>query len=534
MTEALQSRAAVIAACEVSISRAVAELSCASELPVLRRDDPKYGTHWEVLSMAPGDCNLGTLNKAGLLLRDHDETLEIGHVVPDSARVCSDRKLRAQVRFAEPHHRMLDDLLDGKLPNAVSVGYSRLAVVGRETGSDGVPVLRFSWQPHEISILSPGIPAADANVGLGRSANFTMKNNLESLLAAALSGSRRQSCGFTREQLDDEFSLHDLITRKASGFTREVSQSVKHIAGDYVTCFVPFAALLPRHRRDLTAAGGLASGGAFVGTDLHPAIELLMNHTACVRLGAQVAPGLTGNAAFPRIETAPETDMVSETGASVETDLGTGQLGYGPCRVTAQINYSMQLLKQTGGGIEDVVRRILADAIGVKVDRMALLGRGDNSEPMGLLQTPGVGSLYLGGVSPTWAKLIQFEKTLADSNADRGSLGWAITPSTRASLKSIPRVAVGATTTNSRFLIEGDRMADLPFVATNTLNDGQQILLGSWSEMIIPVWGGGIDFVIDEVTQASRGVVRAFANLWFNIVIRHPQSFVVSPDAGNV
>ena len=102
------------------------KLSFASELPVLRRD--KRGKYWEVLSHAPGDANLGLLNRSGIVLQDHDETREIGDVVKNSAKVDSDKKTRAQITLFDDAGRLAPSLTLRRFPSAsVTPGYRNFA-----------------------------------------------------------------------------------------------------------------------------------------------------------------------------------------------------------------------------------------------------------------------------------------------------------------------------------------------------------------------------------------------------------------------
>lgn len=142
----------------------IVKLSFASELPVKRRD--KKGVYWEVLSHSPGDANLGLLNRAGMVLENHDEKKEIGDVVKGSAEVCADKKTRAEIEI-------FDGLWLGRskafpMQIGVSVGYEQLSVV-RELPEDenGIPTRILSWRAYEVSLLT--VEPADDTVGINRS-----------------------------------------------------------------------------------------------------------------------------------------------------------------------------------------------------------------------------------------------------------------------------------------------------------------------------------------------------------------------------
>jgi hypothetical protein len=506
-----------------------ARLSFASEHPVFRFDK-KHGRYWEVLSHAPGDANLGLLNSQGIVLRDHDESDVIGDVEKNSARVDADRKTRCKIRVSDSE--MKSRIAAGNYPS-VSVGYTQLSVVKREEGDYGVPILHFSWQPYEVSLLT--CDPADPTVGINRS--LPMQNSLEQILAAAISGARSNQSEerFTRKALVEDYSIREHILARAESrelgrFAREVSDSVKFIGGDPLSGhFVPFASLLPRHRsvRDMQATV-FQSGGAFVQADLHPAIELLRNHVVSIPLGAQVVTGLQGNAFFPRVTSNVNPQMLGEIAQVNLSDFGLDQLAFGPMRACASVNISRQLLVQTGDGAEDLVRREITEAIGVQMDRMILKGQGGKDEPTGIMNTAGIGSVVYGGAA-SWANVLLSEKSLGDQNADIGALGWAISTGTRNKWKQESRISA---TNYPSFIMEAGRVNDYPALATTQLSDTDQTLFGRWDDLYILIWGDGFDFIVDRYTSASVGKTVVHCAFWFNVLLRHPQSFCISADSG--
>lgn len=503
----------------------IVRLSFASEAAVLR-EDPELGRYYEVLSHAPGDAVLGFLNQSGVLLEGHDERKVLGGVVSGSARVEGDRKTRARVRVNDPAWRTR--IAAGNPPKGVSVGYVHLSELSRS--NDAIPTIRFSWKPYEVSFLADDHPAADPTVGINRSKPaMHTQSTIDRLLDLAISGSRHTEGKFTREQQREEFSVTQLLRGEAAGLTREIASSASYLGrqamGGY---FLPFNALLPR-QRDLTATGGLGAGGALVGTETHPAIELLRNKVAAVPLGARVITGLRDNFAAPVITNALAPASLAETAGAVLQQFTLDQRGLAPCRATVQLSVSEQLLRQADDA-EDVIRTQIADAIGVRVDYLVLNGQGAMSEPLGIMNTVGIGSVIYGGAA-SWPQILASESNLGSSNADIGRLGWAVSPSTRNRWKQIPRIA-GSTT--PIFVMADDQAVNgYPSVSTNQLSGTHQSVFGNWSDVWILVWGDGIDFVVDRFTQSPAGKVIVTAHLWFNILVRHPQSFCVSADPAN-
>lgn len=150
---------------DIDLEKGIVRLSFSSELRVKRKD--KRGYYYEELSHQPGDCNLGFLNRSGMVLADHDETQEIGTVEPKSALVEADGKCRATIKVDDADWQARIKAEAISIP--VSVGYRILSELSatREPEGDGITIRKYSWEPYEISLLTG--PAADNTVGIYRS-----------------------------------------------------------------------------------------------------------------------------------------------------------------------------------------------------------------------------------------------------------------------------------------------------------------------------------------------------------------------------
>jgi HK97 family phage prohead protease len=157
-------------AAESTVKGNTLELSFASEVVVNRA----FGD--EKLICTPEACDLSRLNSGGPLLFNHDTSKSIG--VVDQARVDSDRKVRASVRFSRSTfaQEVLQDVKDGVL-QGVSVGYRivDVKIERRQAMPDLVSVTK--WLPFEVSICPV---AEDLSVGVNRSLQVSqMKNSIQ-------------------------------------------------------------------------------------------------------------------------------------------------------------------------------------------------------------------------------------------------------------------------------------------------------------------------------------------------------------------
>ena len=159
-----------MSACMKTREDGACEMSFSSEAEI-----EVWPGEFEVLSHAPGACDLSRMEASGMFLFNHNRNLQLGRV--DSCRIDADRTgrfavqsaLRSQTTFAAETWKDIDS---GVLQNT-SVGYRVLAYTEskRENGTTLYTVTK--WQPSEISIVT--VPA-DISTGVDRSENQQTQN----------------------------------------------------------------------------------------------------------------------------------------------------------------------------------------------------------------------------------------------------------------------------------------------------------------------------------------------------------------------
>lgn len=300
-----------------------------------------------------------------------------------------------------------------------------------------------------------------------------------------------------------------------------------------------FKRMQNRFGRDMQA-NVFGAGGAVVPTYwLLPVIELLRNKTVLNRVGMRTIPGLTGNVILPRLEAPSTAYSVAEIAAVTASQQTLGQLTGTPHRVAAEVDYSKQLVFQSSPDIENLIRDDMFQVLALKRDALGLFGQGANSEPLGIMNTPGIGAVTF-GATPTYIKMVLFETLIRQQNV-MGKLAYTSTSATKGSLKTVAEALTGATT------IGGSQNAIWKGIGGTGEEDGtvngyqavdsqqipnNQVLAGAFGQFIELMWGG-LDIVVDYYTKASNAEVRVIMNLWIDYLARHPQAFAVSTDAGN-
>ena len=368
----------------------------------------------------------------------------------------------------------------------------------------------------------------------------------------------RQSVAITTESLGmnkreaNQYSLARAIqscitraTNEPDGLEGQVHKAmVKAVreGGAAVTCagfWVPHDVGMPvaqrNFKRDLNVTT-FGQGGAFVQTSiLTPIIEILRNRMVCFRLGVQSMAGLEGNVAIPRQTGAATAYSLAESATLTKSTQSIDQVLLTPKRVGAWNEYSKQLLLQSSVDVENFIRDDLMKQLAIKWDYLILNGAGSNSEPTGVANVNGVGSVTF-GTTATYAKAVSFETSLANANADMGRMAFVTTPATRGAWKLIPKVA---SSTFPIFIWEkgewGDGSNDgevnsYRAAATNQV-PGNIVFFGNWEDAVHAMWGG-MDWVVNPYTRDTDAVVRMTVNTFGDVAVRHAASFCVSSDSG--
>ncbi len=265
-------------------------------------------------------------------------------------------------------------------------------------------------------------------------------------------------------------------------------------------------------------------------------IESLREEAVLLGLGVTMLGGLRGNVEIPMELLNPEFYTITEDQEPTEGDytLGSFQLTFKS--IGARIPFTRQAMKQTTPQIETLLTNSLRKGAALKVESLLYTGAGSATEPEGILNAAGVGSVLTAGTF-SWAKLLEFRRSLGQANA--GTSG-----------------AVGITNTNvGTHLMETEKStgtgkyladyADAPGtlrsgigpvyeseLVPNNLGAGTDksaFLYGHPSSLFVGFWGG-MELVRDEATKVASGgiVLRVFQD--FDAKVSQAAKWAVATD----
>ena len=340
-----------------------------------------------------------------------------------------------------------------------------------------------------------------------------------------LTGIEKEACEAAREKLRDS---GDSVLDSREGFTLPEDMSQSSMAEDHDMDSRQMQRVMDEFR---TLKRGLSAsvqnlGGYLIGTDLLTGslIEYLRVRTTVTNMGIRVLDGLVNNVAIPRVTGTGTVYWLAEGATVTASTQQFGQLTLTPHRLGADTFYTKQLLNQASLSVEAFVREDLVAASAVELDRVYLNGSGTSGEPVGIIQTVGVGSISY-SAAVTLAKLLTQESDIAVANANLGALAWLFSPASRAKLKA----AVAFQNTASPLWDANNMVIGYPAVMSNNL-PGNKSIFGVWSEFIAARWAG-LDVVVDPYSLKKSEQIEVTMHQWVDCGIRHPVAFEVSTDS---
>lgn len=294
--------------------------------------------------------------------------------------------------------------------------------------------------------------------------------------------------------------------------------------------FVPFEIL----QRDLSV-GTASAGGNLAGGSITDAAAWLRPASAAVSAGATFLSGLNDAINVPRFASGITAGVVGESQPGAKSDPSFAALHLTPKTITAHLDWSRRLGQQANEDISNMLSADLAAAVGTVIDQMAINGSGTSSKPLGILNTPNIGDVAIGanGGAATWDKIVDLEYSVAAENAAIGALGFVTTPKVQKQLKKTEAFAGAGVPIWGRNSV-GDSIGGTPAWASNnvpsTLTKGSSancsaLIFGNWVDLIVGIWGGGVEVLVDKVTNVLSGGTRLVVFIDADVGVRRPTSF---------
>ncbi len=266
----------------------------------------------------------------------------------------------------------------------------------------------------------------------------------------------------------------------------------------------------------------------------------LRGTSALGRMGVTFLTGLKTTLGLPLFTSSSSAAWKSEIAAAGEVLEATGLAVLTPKRCPVTMVFSRQALLQSEPALDQTISRHLTAAIMQQLEDAALNGDGTNDKPVGLRYTSGIANIVGGadGAQIDFTHLADMENGPSSSSADETQFsGFLVNSSTRRWLRTAPRG------TNLPYIWEGGERALLGHHSAvantlpNNLTKGASGAVCSaltfsadWSQLVIGLYGGGVDLTVDTVTLADVGKVRVTAAVLAGVGTNLPAAFAKMDD----
>lgn len=311
--------------------------------------------------------------------------------------------------------------------------------------------LKQGWTIAEMrsQILEQGQaqkPIAKSTDTLGLSENQQKSYSFQNAIKAALEK------GFSENCLEKE--VHEELVKRAKK-TRGYEENgnilipVNDLTVNRADAALGYAEARRANYQRNQMVGDPLLGGNLVETELlaDKFVDIFRNHSIMRQMGMQMMPGLVGNVDIPK-QIAGAVDgnsvyWVPEDADVSQIDAQFGLVKFRPKNVGSYMYVTRSMLLHSSIGMDNFIRRELAIALALGIDKAAIEGTGTSDQPLGILNTPGVNPIIFGvnGDFPTWERLVQFETKVAVANADERTMGWVVNAKLRGELKSRQKFA---------------------------------------------------------------------------------------------
>jgi len=309
----------------------------------------------------------------------------------------------------------------------------------------------------------------------------------------------------------------------AAAFECEVSRAVADKMNRQPQgIFVPSEVVRHNMARDMNVGVG-SQGGYMVQTNLlyNSFIEALENSMVTAHLVPEtsILRDLIGDLAIPKETGGATAYWVGEGDDVTESTPALGQVRLSPKTVGAFTDLTRKFIQQASYDPELWIRAHLAHKLAIKGDLAAINGAGTPKEPLGILNTTGIGSVTLNAANtPDWGDVVDLETALSTDNALIGTLGYVTNATICGNMKKTEKAS-----NTARYIMEEGRVNGYPAIMSNQVPE-KHIIFANWADLIVGLWGA-LDLNVDTSTHSKSGGVRVVCLQDMDFAVRNPESF---------
>ena len=523
------------------------------------RADGFYVTNWPVLEVSsvsvPADQSVGLgrameepaaepgpeLNAEGLTLAIEAETIKAAVAETISEALCS---------LKTEQHAERAETTD-ETPMTTEVNVAEVQSEARLAERDRVATIRGMCDQFQLSDLAEKLINDDSSIDAAREVVMTQlgmrkvqfEGKVHDAGAAELGLSKSEVKRYSFLRVAAYLADPNPRTADAAGFELEVARAAqaKH-SRSASGVLIPWEVLGSSNRAAETpgqSVGVFGDGGALVGSNRLDAqfIDLIRNRSAFLNSGLTMLSGLDGNVEIPKKLGSSQYYFVGENADVTNSKLAFGLVNMIPRTIGVRVPISRRMMIQSSPDVESLVRLDMAESVALGMDSTIGYGTGSNGQPLGIVNTTGIGAVTLGGgaskVFPAnvgggthdcgdWADYVDLETALAANNLDAGSMRYVLNSVVKGALKQTLRASAAG---SDYIMTDAGEVNGYPVVVSNQMQTND-VLFGNFADCVVGMWSG-LDVVVDPYTQSASGQVILTVHQDFDVAVRRPQSFAL-------
>jgi HK97 family phage major capsid protein len=364
--------------------------------------------------------------------------------------------------------------------------------------------------------------------------------------AAELGLSEREKRQFSLCRLINHMMDPSAKTAAEAGFELEVTRAAADLQAKTLNksargFLIPWEVLGANRAAETPGqvAGVFGDGGALVGSNRLDAqfIDLIRNRSAFLTSGLTTLSGLEGNVEIPKKLGTSTYYFVGENVDVTNSKLAFGLVNMIPRTIGVRVPVSRRAMIQSSPDIENLVRLDMAESVALGMDYTIGYGTGSNGQPLGIINTAGIGSVTLAdgtaitfpanlgggsGNSGNWGDYVDLETAIAANNLDAGSMRYVMNSSVRGALKQTLRAASAG---SDYIMTDAGEINGYPVTVSNQMQTND-VLFGNFADCVVGMWSG-LDLIVDPYSQSASGQTIITVHQDFDVAVRRPQSFAL-------
>lgn len=254
----------------------------------------------------------------------------------------------------------------------------------------------------------------------------------------------------------------------------------------------------------------VSTADGVVETEVENILAPLRDNNVLVSAGAKFLTNLKGNVKLP-VMGASNCTWEDETASANDAGTTITAKELSPKRLCCYLDVSKQFLIQDSASADATLRQDIVNAISEKLQKTILgAGAGSAKQPAGIFY----------GATPTtattFADICKIEGAVDDANVG-GNRAYIVSNKAKAGLRNMAK-----SSKSTQLVMENGEIDGTPVYATSSV-DGTNFAYGDFSNLVIAQWGG-VDMIVDSISQSTSGCVRLVINAYFDAVVVRPEA----------